>query len=584
MLKRLSGSVLLSYVSSCCYLATSHRRRGVVLLISVLLATTTSTAMAVASCPFDNGGSDALNDGVVLTRYALGIAGAPMIASTRYASLDPLQVKANIECVGCALDMNGDGQIDYVDTTIIARHLAGFTGASLTAGLALGSGTRPNLAAVTSFLVNGCGTTGGTITSIATSAGILGGPITSSGTLSADTTYLQRRVASNCAAGSAINAIAADGTVSCAVTGQANAFVQGGNSFGAPGVLGTNDAQPLTVKSGGTAINLVNQRGDGLRVSSSSSSTAPNTINGHGGNGVTAGVRGATVGGGGDVPFSTVSANVVSGNYGTISGGVANLAADFAVVAGGNTNSASNTGGVVSGGFQNAAPGFYGTIAGGGTNFASGDYSTVAGGANNSATGKYSFAAGAGASADKDGAFVWADHTLGTPFTTSANWAAGFGTNTFSVRATGGVMFATSTNASGVAATYCYMGASGTGWICTSDRNVKERIEPITPSHVLAGVLAMPVSTWSIIGSKVRQMGPMAQDFYRAFGLGETDKAINSIDVGGVAFAAIQGLNEKLSAQLRTKDSEIAKLKAALAERSARHDARLAAIEKRLGL
>jgi hypothetical protein len=69
-----------------------------------------SGATHASTCPFDTGGSDALNDGVVLTRYA---------------SLDPLQVKNNIECVGCALDMNGDGQIDTVDTTTIARYLLG---------------------------------------------------------------------------------------------------------------------------------------------------------------------------------------------------------------------------------------------------------------------------------------------------------------------------------------------------------------------------------------------------------------------------------------------------------------------------
>ena len=141
-------------------------------------------------------------------------------------------------------------------------------------------------------------------------------------------------------------------------------------------------------------------------------------------------------------------------------------------------------------------------------------------------------------------------------------------------------MFATGVTGSGVPTPYCFMGPSGSGWNCASDRNVKERVEPITPSRVLAGVLAMPVSTWSIIGSTVRQMGPMAQDFYRAFGLGDTDKAINSIDVGGVAFAAIQGLNETVNDKLRSqqramraKDHEIATLKA-----------RLAAIEKRLGL
>ena len=161
-------------------------------------ATAMSGAMlshAASTCPFDTGGSDAINDGVVLTRYALGITGQPLVASTRYASLDPLQVKNNIECVGCALDMNGDGQIDTVDTTIIARHLAGFSGASLTAGLALGVGSRNSTAAVSSFLATGC------------------------------------------------------------ATGNANAWVQGGNAFGTDGVIGTKDSGNLTVRSGGT-INI----------------------------------------------------------------------------------------------------------------------------------------------------------------------------------------------------------------------------------------------------------------------------------------------------------------------------------------
>ena len=127
-------------------------------------------------------------------------------------------------------------------------------------------------------------------------------------------------------------------------------------------------------------------------------------------------------------------------------------------------------------------------------------------------------------------------------------------------------MFATGVNATtGAPETYCLMRIGISGWFCTSDRNVKERVEPITPSRVLARVLAMPVSTWSIIGSKVRQIGPMAQDFYRAFGLGDTDKAINSIDSSGVAFAAIQGLNQKLTDEVKTLRS------------------RLAALEKKLG-
>jgi hypothetical protein len=47
----------------------------------------------------------------------------------------------------------------------------------------------------------------------------------------------------------------------------------------------------------------------------------------------------------------------------------------------------------------------------------------------------------------------------------------------------------------------------------------------------------------------VRHMGPMAQDFKVAFGLGDTDKAYHSVDAHGVALAAIQALYERLEKQ-----------------------------------
>ena len=49
----------------------------------------------------------------------------------------------------------------------------------------------------------------------------------------------------------------------------------------------------------------------------------------------------------------------------------------------------------------------------------------------------------------------------------------------------------------------------------------------------------------------------MAQDFYAAFGIGPDDKHITTVDEGGVALAAIQGLNQKVE----EKDAEIQKLK-----------------------
>ena len=70
---------------------------------------------------------------------------------------------------------------------------------------------------------------GGYVSSVMAGTGLTGGTITSSGTIAADTTYLQRRVGSTCAVGSSIRAIAADGTVTCQADsiGPANA-VRGG--------------------------------------------------------------------------------------------------------------------------------------------------------------------------------------------------------------------------------------------------------------------------------------------------------------------------------------------------------------------
>ena len=54
----------------------------------------------------------------------------------------------------------------------------------------------------------------------------------------------------------------------------------------------------------------------------------------------------------------------------------------------------------------------------------------------------------------------------------------------------------------------------------------------------------------------------MAQDFHAAFGLdGADEKHISIIDEGGVALAAIHGLNDKLESQAKTKELEIETLK-----------------------
>ena len=65
----------------------------------------------------------------------------------------------------------------------------------------------------------------------------------------------------------------------------------------------------------------------------------------------------------------------------------------------------------------------------------------------------------------------------------------------------------------------------------------------------------------------LKHIGPVAQDFHAAFGLGDSDRAIGTVDESGVALAAIQGLNQKLEATektMREKDAEIQALQARL--------------------
>lgn len=113
------------------------------------------------------------------------------------------------------------------------------------------------------------------------------------------------------------------------------------------------------------------------------------------------------------------------------------------------------------------------------------------------------------------------------------------------------------------------MAPNAGSWSSLSDRRLKTAIQAVDTGAILDRLLATPISTWSYIaqGEGIRHLGPMAQDFAAAFGLGENDTTIATIDADGVALAAIQGLNAKL-------ERENAALRAALADLSARIDAR----------
>ncbi|MBK9605218.1 MAG: tail fiber domain-containing protein [Betaproteobacteria bacterium] len=136
--------------------------------------------------------------------------------------------------------------------------------------------------------------------------------------------------------------------------------------------------------------------------------------------------------------------------------------------------------------------------------------------------------------------------------------------------------------------------SSGAGWSCSSDRHLKSGIASIDPRAVLDRVLGMPIARWSFTSMPgITHMGPMAQDFRAAFGLGIDDKSINTVDAAGVALAAIRGLHQLLGerdARLREQAREVNRLRkiaGALEARAAEVDAlkrKLAAIEAKLGL
>ena len=102
----------------------------------------------------------------------------------------------------------------------------------------------------------------------------------------------------------------------------------------------------------------------------------------------------------------------------------------------------------------------------------------------------------------------------------------------------------------------------------SSDRNAKQDFAPVSSSQILEKISQLPIAEWSYKEDPAtRHIGPMAQDFHSVFNIGTDDRHIAPLDEGGVALAAIQGLNQKLDetrADVKRRDVEIAELKRAL--------------------
>lgn len=75
-----------------------------------------------------------------------------------------------------------------------------------------------------------------------------------------------------------------------------------------------------------------------------------------------------------------------------------------------------------------------------------------------------------------------------------------------------------------------------------SDKDSKEDIKPVK-FKILPKLASLPISTWKYKGDTKTHIGPMAQDFFAAFG-GADDKTIDPVDVAGVTLGALKELAE----------------------------------------
>ncbi|MEZ5285001.1 MAG: hypothetical protein R2712_09380 [Vicinamibacterales bacterium] len=195
-------------------------------------------------------------------------------------------------------------------------------------------------------------------------------------------------------------------------------------------------------------------------------------------------------------------------------------------------------------GYNTIASGFGSTAMGTGTQ-ATGAYSLAAG-ANAIARATSSVAIGnAEVAANAAGSFAFGDVTTSTRILADIP-------GQFKVRASGGVRFATN----GAETAGVQMVGGSSQWLQLSDVHSKHRFTDLNGEDVLRRIAVLPVMEWSYLAQEdgIRHIGPTAQDFHAAFGLGEDARYIGSLDADGVALAAVKALEERTRAMQAEND------------------------------
>jgi hypothetical protein len=367
----------------------------------------------------------------------------------------------------------------------------------------------------------------------------------------------QDLVSGMCAAGSSIRVIAADGTVECEVDDI-------GSGSGSSGVDAVNGMKGAVTLQAGDNITIDDSTAGQIRISSSSTggTTYEADEQSLNLNGTTfsikdGGVSAAKLANGSVTPAKLLPFDA-TGSYGTLAFSVRNTSAPGAAIAlrgiGGDTIGIgvggpvgvigeSDSGiGVLGGSLARGIVGLQGSTSCAGTYAVGG---CAIGGVG--IYGRTSQAGSSGVRGETDGA-------------TLANAVSGFSTNGVGIygeSTNNAGVFGKSTNNNSAFFTggsggsgNCYYNG-GAGWNCTSDKNAKENFRSVDSVGILEAVAKLPITQWNMKGdaAKTPHLGPVAQDFYEAFGLGGSDTTINAADAQGVSLAAIQGLYQLVQEQ-----------------------------------
>jgi hypothetical protein len=165
------------------------------------------------------------------------------------------------------------------------------------------------------------------------------------------------------------------------------------------------------------------------------------------------------------------------------------------------------------------------------------------------ASGDYSMALGYRVSTNNlTGALVIGDNSTATIMNAAT-------ANSFRARFAGGYRFFTSAAISN--AESCQLAAGSNAWSTTSDIRLKENFAAIDGEDFLKKIARLKLVSWNYKNqdpSKFRHYGPMAQDFYAAFGKDKygtigNDTTINQADFDGVNMIAIQALEKRTAGQ-----------------------------------